>query len=48
MLNGGFPGGSAVKNPLPKQETQVQSLIREDLTCQGATKPIRHCIETVL
>ena len=26
----GFPGGSAVKNPPPKQETQVQSLGQED------------------
>ena len=25
----GFPGGSAVKNPPPKQETQVQSLGQE-------------------
>ena len=27
----GFPGGSAVKNPLPIQEIQVQSLGQEDL-----------------
>ena len=33
---------------LPMQETQVQSMIQEDLTCQGATKPLRHCVETVL
>ena len=26
----GFPGGSAVKNPLPIQEIQVQSLGQED------------------
>ena len=25
---------------LPKQETQIQSLVREDLTCPGATKPV--------
>ena len=24
------------------QETQVQSLVWEDLTCCGATKPVRH------
>ena len=24
------------------QETQVQSLIQEDSTCQGATKAVRH------
>ena len=29
--NRGFPGASAVKNPLAKQETQVQSLGQEDL-----------------
>ena len=27
---------------LPMQETQVQSLIQEDPTCLGATKPVRH------
>ena len=26
----GFPGGSVVKNPPAKQETQVQSLSQED------------------
>ena len=26
----GFPGGSAVKNPLPMQDTQVWSLGQED------------------
>ena len=26
----GFPGGSAVKNPLPMQETGVRSLGQED------------------
>ena len=25
---------------LPRQETQVQSLIQEDSTCYGATKPL--------
>ena len=27
---------------LPMQETGVRSLVREDLTCRGATKPVRH------
>ena len=27
----GFPGGSVLKNPPTKQETQAQSLDREDL-----------------
>ena len=30
MLNGGFPGGSVMKNPLAIQETRVQSLVQED------------------
>ena len=27
---------------LPMQETPVQSLVQEDPTCRGATKPVRH------
>ena len=27
---------------LPMQGTQVQSLVWEDTTCRGATKPMRH------
>ena len=27
---------------LPMQETRVQALVREDPTCHGATKPVRH------
>ena len=27
---------------LPMQGTQVQALVQEDPTCQGATKPMRH------
>ena len=27
---------------LPMQGTQVQSLVQEDPTCHGATKPVRH------
>ena len=29
-----------VKNQLPMQETQVQSLAWEDSTCHGVTKPV--------
>ena len=34
----GFPSGSVVKNPLPKQETQIQSLIGKNPTCRRAMK----------
>ena len=27
---------------LPMQGTRVRSLVREDPTCHGATKPVRH------
>ena len=27
---------------LPMQGTQVRSLVREDPTCHGATKPVHH------
>ena len=27
---------------LPTQETRVRALVREDSTCRGATKPVRH------
>ena len=27
---------------LPMQGTRVQALVREDPTCHGATKPVRH------
>ena len=27
---------------LPMQETRVRALVREDLTCHGTTKPVRH------
>ena len=33
--NGGFPGGSAVKNPPAMQATQVGSLDREDTLEKG-------------
>ena len=47
----GFPGGSVVKKKkkerkkkihLPRQETRVQSLFRENSTCHGAAKPLHH------
>ena len=39
----GFPGGAVVKNPpAGVQGTRVQAPVREDPTCRGATKPVRH------
>ena len=35
-----FPGGPAVKNRLPMQGAGVLSLLQEDSTCCGATKPV--------
>ena len=37
-----FPGGAVVKNRLPMQGTRVRSLVQEDPTCCGATKPVCH------
>ena len=37
-----FPGGTVVKNPPANAGDTVRSLVREDLTCRGATKPVRH------
>jgi len=37
-----FPGGPVVKNRLPMQGAGVLSLLQEDSTCCGATKPV-HC-----
>ena len=31
-----------LKNHLPVQGTQVRSLVREESTCHGATKPMHH------
>ena len=36
----GFPGGSVVKNPPANAGDMVRSLIWEDPTCLGATKPV--------
>ena len=47
ILNGDFPGGAVVKNPpalagsIPGR-TRVRSLVQEDPTCRGATKPASH------
>ena len=41
-----FWGASLVaqwlRNHLPMQGTRVQALVREDPTCRGAIKPVRH------
>ena len=37
-----FPGGTVVWIRLPMQGTWVRALVREDPTCHGATKPVRH------
>ena len=31
-----------LKTRLPMQGTRVKALVREDPTCRGATKPVRH------
>ena len=36
----GFPGGSVVK--YTPANAQVRSLVGEDSTCQGTTKPMHH------
>ena len=39
----GFPGGAVIKRIcLPMQGTRVRSLVQEDPTCRGATKPVHH------
>jgi len=38
---GGFPGGSAVKNPPAMQETWVQSLVGEDPLEEGMATHFR-------
>ena len=35
-----FPDGTVDKSPPASQGTQVQSLVQEDPTCLGATKPV--------
>ena len=38
----GFSGGTVVKNSPRNTETPVQSLVWEDPTGRGATKPVCH------
>ena len=42
ILHGDFPGGAVVKNPPANAGKRVGSLVQEDPTCCGATKPVRH------
>ena len=46
LPDGDFPGASLVAQwlriCLAMQGTQVRALLREDPTCHGATKPVRH------
>ena len=37
-----FPGGSVVKNLPANAGDMVRSLVQEDPTCRGATKPMHH------
>ena len=37
-----LPGGAVVKNPPASAGDHVRSQVREDATCRGATKPVRH------
>ena len=37
-----FPSGRVVKEPPTNKRTQVQSLVWEDPTCQGAAEPVHH------
>ena len=37
-----FPGGSVVKNPPANAGDTVRSLIWEDPTCSGTTKPVHN------
>ena len=38
-----FPGGTADKNP-PANARDILSLVWEDSTCHGATKPMHHML----
>ena len=42
LLNRDFPGGAVVKNPPANAGDTGRALVREDPTCRGATKPVRH------
>ena len=43
-----FPGAQWLQILLPMQGSQVQSLVQEDPTCRGATKPVAPTAEPVL
>ena len=42
-----FPSGTVIKNHLPMQRTQVQSLVQEDATCHSANKPVCHNFQSL-
>ena len=42
ISNGGFPGGSVIKNLPAKQETQVRSLGQEDAPREGKSNPLQY------
>ena len=42
LLTGASLVAQLLKIRLPMQGTQVRALVREDPTCHGATKPVRH------
>ena len=42
LISVGFPGGAGVKNPPANAGDTGLSLVQEDPTCRGATKPVRH------
>ena len=46
IIRGYFPGGAVVKNLPADAGTRVRSLVQEDPTCRGATKPMS--LETML
>ena len=39
---GTYPVAQWLSIYLPMQGTRVRALVREDPTCHGATKPVRH------
>ena len=42
LVDPGFPGGAVAENLPANAGIRVQALVREDPTCCGATKPMRH------
>ena len=41
-IKGAFLVVQGLRIRLPVQGTRVRALVREDPTCHGATKPVRH------